>query len=410
VITGIGAIAPSGIGKEAFWKALSEGKSGIRKITSFDASSFPTRIAGEVQGFDPSEYMSPRDIRRTARATQFAIATAKIAVSDSQLQIEKENGVGVVMGVSVSAIDVIEAQHAVFMERGMSRVSPFGVTAIVPGAAATSISIVLGCRGMVLTISNNCVSGLDALGYAYDRISHGRDDVIIAGGADAQITPFGLALLCAPQIMSERNDDPEGASRPFDRTRDGGVLSEGAGILVVEEMEHALNRGTHIYAEILGYASRGDSTGTYDVEMPGSGIERSMRLALEDAGIKPEKVGYICAHAPSDEFDRIETIAIKRVFGEIAYKIPVSSIKSMIGNPLAAAGSLQVIASVMILERNIIPPTINHENPDLGCDLDYVPKKARVCEGINVALINSHGFGGVNASLIIRRGEIDGHK
>jgi 3-oxoacyl-[acyl-carrier-protein] synthase II len=287
------------------------------------------------------------------------------------------------------------------MERGASRISPFGVAEILPSAAANKISALLDCRGEVVTISNSCPAGLDAIGCAFQRISYARDNIFLAGGMDAQITPFGLALLCASRIMSERNDDPEGASRPFDKTRDGGILSEGAGILVIEEMEHALNRGAHIYAEILGYASRTDGSGHNGSENPVSGIERTMRIALQDAGIRPEEVGYISAHAPSDDFDAIETAAIKNVFGEHAYNLPVSSIKSMIGNPLAAAGPLQLIASVMVFEKNIIPPTINYERPDPDCDLDYVPEKARRCDGVRIVLMNSHGFGGINSSLVI---------
>jgi len=403
VVTGIGIIAPNGIGKELYWKALAEGKSGIKQIKGFDVNSFPTQIAGEVQDFDSSDFMSPRDVKRTARTTQFAIAAAKMAVSDSQLKIEEESEVGVAMGVSASASDVVETHHALFMERGVSRVSPFLVTSAIPNASASNISILLGCKGAVTTISNSCPAGLDAIGSAFGRIRDSKDDVFIAGGTDAQVTPFGLAMLCAPRIMSTRNDDPEGASRPFDRTRDGGILSEGVGVLVLEEMQHAMNRGAHIYAEILGYANRADGIGVYDEEILESGVKRAMALALKDAHIKPQEVDYICAHAPSDEFDRIESIAIKQVFGKHAYEIPVSSIKSMIGNPLSAAGPLQVVASIMVLERGIIPPTINHKSPDKDCDLDYVPGKARECKGINTILINTHGFGGINSTLIIRR-------
>jgi len=403
VITGVGPIAPNGIGRDVFWKALSEGKSGVKKIQRFNASSYSTQIAGEIQNFDPMDYMSPKDAKRTSLATQFAIAAAKMAISDSQLQIEEENEAGVVMGVSASSADIIEAQHGAFMEKGMSRINPFGVMAIAPSSSANNISRLFGCKGLVITISNSCASGLDAIGFAFERISSGRDNIFIVGGADSQITPFGLAMFCAPRIMSTRNDDPEGASRPFDKARDGGILSEGAGVLVLEEMEQALGRGAHIYAEILSYASRSDGVADLEPGTPNSGIERSMRLALRNAGIKPEEVDYICAHGPSDNFDRTETIAIKRVFGEHAYRLTVSSIKSMTGNPLSAAGPLQLIASTMVFERNIIPPTINLESPDIDCDLDYVAKKAREHSGINTILMNSHGFGGVNASLIIRR-------
>jgi len=403
VVTGIGVVAPNAIGKKPFWKALTEGKSGIKSITRFDVSSYTTQIAGEIQDFDPTEYMSPKDVRRTSLATQFAIAAAKMAISDTQLQFEDKDRLGVVMGVSSSATDVIEAYHSVFMEKGVSRVNPFGITAILPSAAANNIAITFGCRGTVITISTSCAAGADAIGYAFRDISLGKDDVIIAGGTESQITPFGLAMFVAPRIMSMRNDDPEGASRPFDRTRDGGILSEGAGILILEELEHALNRGAHIYAELLGYASRADGVASPEPGMPDTGIQRSMSMALDDAEVSPDEIDYICAHGPSDVFDRVETIAIKKVLGRHAHEIPVSSIKSMIGNPLSAAGPLQLIASIMVFERGIIPPTINFEYPDVDCDLDYVPKKAKKSDNINTILINSHGFGGVNSSIIIRK-------
>ena len=406
VITGIGALSPNAIGAEAFWEALAAGKSGIKKVTSFAVDSYPTHIAGEIHNFDPTDCMSPRDVRRTSRATQFAVATAKMAVSDAQLRLEEENEVGVIMGVSASPLDIASAQHTLLMERGISRVSPFGATAIIPSSAANNISTSLGCSGMVLTISNSCPAGLDAIGYAFRRILYGSDNVFITGGTDAQINPLVFALLCAARAMSERNDDPEGASRPFDRTRDGGVLSEAAGILIVEEMEHAMSRGAHIYAEILGYASRADGFKPYKLRTSGnfaSGIKRAMCLAIQHSDISPLEIDYICAHAPSDDFDRIETMAIKEIFGQYSYRLPVSSIKSMIGNPLSAAGPLQLIASIMVLKRGIIPPTINYENPDPDCDLNYVSGKSRQCGGISNILINSHGFGGVNSSLIIGR-------
>jgi 3-oxoacyl-[acyl-carrier-protein] synthase II len=399
-IVGIGVIAPNGIGKEAFWEALAEGKSGIKRITSFDPDSFPTQIAGEVCGFDPSNYMCHKEAKFISRSCQFAIAATKMALQDSQLNIEEENEVGIIMGTSISPIDVIETQHTRFMQN-TSRVSTFGVKAMVPNAIASNISTFLGCKGVSITISNSCVSGLDALGYAFSLIANGMDNTFISGAADAQITPFGIALLSAPRVLSKRNDDPEKASRPFDKMRDGGVLSEGAGVLILEEMEHATSRNAHIYAEILGYASRADRNGTYEIGIANSGIERTMRLALQNSGIEPEEIDYICAHAPSDGFDRIETIAIKQVFKEHAYNIPVSSIKSMTGNPLSSAGVLQMIASLMVFEKNIIPPTINLECPDLDCDLDYVPQKSRKSDGIKTILVNSHGFGGVNASMII---------
>ncbi len=403
VVTGIGVVAPNAIGKEVFWKALSEGKSGIKRIKRFDVSSYPTQIAGEIQDFDPSDYMPPRDIKRTSLASQFAFAATEMAIADSQLQIKEDNNTGAIIGVSSSAADIIEAQHGIFMLKGLSRVSPFGVTSILPSAPANYISASLGLKGTVVTISNSCAAGMDAIGYAYRSISIGTDDILIAGGVESQITPFGLAMLSAPRIMSTKNDEPEKASRPFDKMRDGGILSEGAGILILEELQHALDRKCHIYAEILGYSSRCDGNGNYEVGESESGIERAIRVALKQADLNVNKLDYICAHGPSDDFDRIETNAIKAVLGEHAYKIPVSSIKSMIGNPLSAAGPLQLIASIMVMEKGIIPPTINYEYPDPNCDLDYVPNKARECNSIRHILINSHGFGGVNSSLIIKK-------
>jgi len=403
VITGIGLVSPNAIGREAFWEALTEGKSGIKRITRFDVSSYATQIAGEIQDFDASDYMSPKDVRRTSLATQFAIAASKMAVSDAKIQFKEKGRLGVVIGVSSSAADIIEAYHGAFLEKGASKINPFGVTAILPSAAANNVAFTFGCKGSVITISNSCAAGTDAIGYALRSILLGKDDVIISGGSESQITPFGLAMLAAPRIMSMRNDDPEGASRPFDKTRDGGILSEGAGILILEELEHALNRGAHIYAEILGYASRADGVPSIEPNASDTGIERSISMVLSDACLSPNEIGYVCAHGPSDTFDIIETKAIKKTLGNHAYEIPVSSIKSMIGNPLSAAGPLQLIASVMVFERGIIPPTINHKYPDVDCDLDYVPEKARKSDNINTVLINSHGFGGVNSSIIIRK-------
>jgi len=403
VVTGIGLVAPNAIGKEPFWKALTEGKSGIKRITRFDVSSYETQIAGEIQDFRPDEYMSPKDIRRTSLATRFAIASAKMAMSDSKLQIEEKSRFGVIMGVSSSAADIIEAYHAAFIEKGASRINPFGITAILPSAAANNVAATFSCKGTLMTISNSCAAGTDAIGSAFHNISMGKNDIFIAGGTESQITPFAFAMLSAPKIMSKRNDDPESASRPFDKTRDGGVLSEGAGILILEELEHAQKRGAHIYAEILGYASRADGVSCIDPESDDTGIERSISMALSDANVSPDEIDYVCAHGPSDNFDIVETKAIKKNLGDHAYEIPVSSIKSMIGNPLSAAGPLQLIASIMVFERGIIPPTINYEYPDADCDLDYVPNKSRKSYNINTILINSHGFGGVNSSIIIRK-------
>lgn len=408
VITGIGVIAPNALGKEDFWKALSEGKSGIKKITRFDVSSYPSQIAGQINDFDPYDYISPKDIKRMSLASQFAMAAAKMAIEDSNLATDELERAGVLLGVSSSATDIIESQHGVFMEKGFSRISPFGVTAIIPSASANNISIFYACKGTVITISNSCAAGSDAIGYAFRNITLGFDNIIITGGTESQLTPFGLALLSAPRFMSMRNNEPEKASRPFDKNRDGGILSEGAGIVILEELNHAIVRGAHIYGELIAYGSNADGVAHCEPDTINTGIERSMRLALLDAEISPNDIDYVCAHGPSDIFDRIESIAIKRVLGKRAYEIPVSSIKSMIGNPLSAAGPLQFIASLMVLERGVIPPTINHEIPDDDCDLDYVPQKARLDQSIESIIINSHGFGGVNSSLILKKYKKDG--
>lgn len=401
VITGIGVVAPNAIGKMKYWEALANGKSGIKRITRFDVSSYPTQIAGEIQDFDPEDFMSPRSIKRSSRASQFAFAAAVMALDDARLDAELKSKLGIVIGVSSSAADIIESQHGAFMQKGLQRVNPWGVMSILPSLAANLISSEFGVQGTVLTIANGCAAGLDAIGYAYTNILNGMGDIFLAGGAESQLTPFGLAMLSAPRIMSTRNDEPQKASRPFDRMRDGGVLSEGAGMVVIEEMEHAIKRGAHIYAEVIGYANRCDGKEVQNGSGIDTGIYRAMKGAIENAGISADQIDYICAHAPSDQFDTIETNAIKSVLGRRAYSIPTSSIKSMIGNPLSAAGPLQLIASIMVFERNIIPPTINYEYPDPDCDLDYVPNKARECKDIRTILINSHGFGGINSSLII---------
>jgi 3-oxoacyl-[acyl-carrier-protein] synthase II len=404
VLTGIGAIAPNALGKKHFWQALKEGKSGIKSITRFDVSSYPTQIAGQIDDFDPLDYnISPKESRKLSLAAQFALSATQMAIDDAEIQKSDLEKAGVLLGVSGSATDIIESQHGAFMTKGLSRMSPSGIVSIIPSASANSISIKYKCKGTVITISNSCAAGMDALGYAFRSVSLGEDEIIIAGGTESQITPFGLALFTGPRFMSTRNDEPEKASRPFDKDRDGGVLSEGAGVFIIEELNHALDRGAHIYAEVVGYSSKADGSAHSSPETLDTGIRRSMFLALIDSGLDLEDIGYVCAHGPSDDFDRIESIAIKNVLGDHAYKIPVSSIKSMIGNPLSAAGALQLVASAMVLEDCIIPPTINHEMPDIDCDLDYVPQKSREASNINGILINSHGFGGVNSSLVIKR-------
>lgn len=404
VITGIGPIAPIGIGIKDFRESLVNGKSGIKQITRFNASSYPTRIAGEIDNFDPTDYgISPKQAKRMGRSAQFAVAAARMAVEDAQLEIDKESEVGVILGMSTALMDIIESQYSVMRERGLTRVKPSTAMEMIPNAVASNVAVGLGCSGRVQTISASCTAGLNAIGSSFEMILANRADVIIAGAAESQITPFVCATLCALGLTSKRNDEPEKASRPFDAKRDGGILSEGAGIVVLEALESALSRGAYIYGEIVGYSTHAGAYGDkHEPEFAVQNLAKTMNLALQDAQLEPSQVNYICAHAPSDEFDTIETQAIKRVLGKYAYELPISSIKSMIGNPLASAGPLQLIASIMALEKRMALPTINYEFPDPDCDLDYVTKGTRYHD-VNVVLINSHGFGGIDASLVVRR-------
>ncbi len=404
VITGIGVIAPNGIGKENFWNALKEGKSGIKKITSFDPSELPVQIAGEVVDFRPEEYIEDKKrIRRMARFSQFGVACAKMAVKDSGLNLKEINPEKLIvsLGVSTSAMDLIETQHKKFLNRGYKGIPPFSIFSATPNIVSQEILNEFDFEIPSLIIATGCSSGIDAVGYCFKEIQKGNFDLAISGGSDASITPLIMAGLCASNIMSKRNDFPEKASRPFDKLRDGGVLSEGSGILILEELNHALKRGAKIYGEIIGYGRWSEK----EMTQPGVGFENAMKMCLKDAFLKPEMIDYISAHGPSDPFiDYYETVGIKRVFGENAYKIPVSSIKSMIGNPFSSGGVMQIIGVLLSLTENIIPPTINYEYPDPDCNLDYTPNKYRILN-VDYCLINSHGFGGSNSSLIIKKYE-----
>ncbi len=403
VVTGMGIVAPNGIGKDAFWDALIHGRSGIGKITQFDASSFPSRIAGEIKDFNPAGYMDSKSVRRTGRFAHFAVASAKMAVLDAKIEEEhlNDNRAGIYIGSVTGGTDVFEREHIKLQEKGIPKMSPFGSAAYCHNSAATEISIELSCKGQVTTISSACTCGLDAIGAAYWDVQAGKIDTAITGGADGSVTPLTLGSLCAAGIVSTRNGDPAKASRPFDAERDGGIVSEGAGIVILEEMGHALGRNAFIYGEITGYSNSTEASNLFETDEKGSGFVEQMKKVLAQAFLEPVDVGYICAHAPSDVIrDRAETFAIKEVFGDYAYKIPVSSIKSMTGNPLASAGPMQLIASLMTMKNGIIPPTINYEFPDPECDLDYVPNEARR-NNVGAVLINSYGFGGSNTSLII---------
>ncbi len=405
VITGLGCVTALAESADGLFTALCEGKSGVSKIESFDTTAYPVRFGGEVKHFDVTRYVDQRESKRMDRFTQFALAGASQTISDSGLDLSKEDisRIGVVVGTGIGGISEIEQQHIRLLNKGPGKVSPFCVPRLMANAASGTIAIQYGLRGPNYCVSSACASGNHAIGEAFSNIVSGRCDVMITGGAEAALTPVGLASFCAARSLSLRNDDPPAASRPFDRDRDGFVLSEGSGVLMLEEETHAKKRGAKIYAELLGYSATDDG---YHITAPlpdGNGAAMAMKLALADAGLDPEKIDYINAHGTGTELNDIaESSAIKHVFGKYAYNIPVSSTKSCLGHSLGATGAVELIVCVKAINESVIPPTINLENQDERCDLkmDYVPLKARETE-INVALSNSFGFGGHNACLVV---------
>ena len=405
VITGIGILAPNGTGKEAFWQALIEGKSGIGTVTSFKTDDFPTKIAGEVRDFDPGKFFDRKEAKRMDRFTQFAVAGTKLAIEDAGLNLQSIDSerLAVVFGTGIGGMETLEEQARILAEKGPGRVSPFFVPMMIANMAAGQISISIGAKGPNYTIVNACATGTNAVGDAYKLLQRGEADAVITGGSEASVTPLAFAGFCSMKAMSTRNNEPDRASRPFDKDRDGFVLSEGAGVLLLETLEHAMNRGAHIYTEVIGYGSSADA---FHITAPvpgGGGAVASMQAALKDAKLKPEEVEYINAHGTSTDLnDKLETLAIKKVFGAKAYDIPISSTKSMTGHLLGAAGAIELIACCMAIEKGIIPPTINYETSDPDCDLDYVPNKARR-QPVAVALSNSFGFGGHNATVILKK-------
>jgi len=405
VITGCGVISPIGIGMEDFWNSLASGKSGVSRVSSFDASQFSTQICAEVKNFEPEKYIDKKKVRKMDRFTQLAFAAAKMAIEDAKLDIKREDPfrVGVIVGSGIGGIATVAQEHRILLEKGPRRVSPFMIPMLITNIAAGEIAIAYNIQGPNYSLSSACATSNHTVGDALRLIRYGDADVIIAGGSEAAITPLGLAGFCSAKALSTRNDDPEHASRPFDRDRDGFVMGEGAGIVILESLDHALSRGASIRAELIGYGATDDA---YHITAPspdGQSAARAMSNALVDGGIKPGEVDYINAHGTSTPLnDKVETLAIKKVFGDFAYKIPVSSNKSMIGHLLGAAGVVELIATILSMEKEMIPPTINYEFPDPECDLDYVPNKARP-KKINVALSNSLGFGGHNATLVVRK-------
>ncbi|CEK14694.1 3-oxoacyl-(acyl-carrier-protein) synthase II [Chthonomonas calidirosea] len=406
VITGIGAVTPLGHTAEDTWRACLSGCSGVGPITFFDASGYSTRIAAEIKDWDPSPYFESRkEARRVDRFVQFAVAASRMAIEDAKLEITPDNSerVGVYIGSGIGGLATLEEWHKTLLERGPDRITPFLIPAIICNMGAGMVSILTGARGPNSCITTACTTGLNNIGDAYELIKRGGADVVIAGGAEAAITPLGIAGFCAARTMSTRNEEPTRASRPFDAQRDGFVMGEGAGIVILEALDSALARSAKIYAEVVGYGMSGDAHHVTAPPDDGNGAIRCMRAALNEAGVKPEEVDYINAHGTSTELnDRIETLAIKAVFGEHAYRIPVSSTKSMTAHMVGAAGAVETIFCALAIRDRIVPPTINYEYPDPNCDLDYVPNKARPAD-VNIALSNSFGFGGHNGSILLKR-------
>lgn len=404
VITGVGAVTPLGYEKKQIWSALCAGKSGIRPITCFDTSAFDVHFGGEAGDFDPAQWFDVKEIRRLDRFAQLAMASAVLAVKDSELDLDNLDRAraGVVIGSGMGGLLELETQHKILMNKGPSRISPFMVPKLMVNAASAQVAILFGLKGPNYALVTACTTGVNAIGEAVRIIQRGDADIMITGSSEAVITPLGLSGFSAMKALSTRNDEPQKASRPFDKDRDGFVLSEGAGVIVVEELETARKRGANIYAEILGYGLNADAYHIAAPEQNGDGATQCMRIALKDARSNPEEIDYINAHATSTPVgDNIEVKAIKKVFGPYAPKIPISATKSMLGHQLGASGSVEVIISALVIKEGIIPPTINHEIPDPECTgLDFVPNIARE-KKVNKILSNSFGFGGHNASIIL---------
>jgi 3-oxoacyl-[acyl-carrier-protein] synthase II len=404
VVTGIGAVTPLGNDTETTWNNLIAGVSGIGPLTRVNADDFPAKVAAEVKDFEPSDFMDKKDARKMDRFAQFAVAASIMAVKDSGLDINEENSdrIGVWIGSGIGGMETFENQYQNFLNKGYRRVSPFFVPMLIPDMAAGQVSIMLGARGVNSCTVTACATGTNSIGDAFKVIQRGDALAMVTGGAEAPITNMSVAGFCANTALST-NPDPKTACRPFDADRDGFIIGEGAGIIVLEELEHALARGAHIYAEIVGYGSTGDA---YHITAPapgGEGGARAMKMAINDGGLKPEEIDYINAHGTSTGYnDKFETAAIKEVFADHAKKLAISSTKSMTGHLLGAAGGVEAIISVLSIKEGIIPPTINYVTPDPECDLDYVPNEARK-QDITTVLSNSLGFGGHNATIVFKK-------
>ena len=404
VVTGLGVVTPLGTGIEKAWKAICAGESGIRRISKFDPTGYDAQIAGEVTDFDPAQFIEKKEIKKMDTFIHYAVGAAQLAVDDAAVKVTPEEAtkVGVYIGSGIGGLGSIEHYHNVLKEKGPGRVSPFFIPMTIINLASGQVAIRIGAKGPNSCAVTACATGNHCIGDAYRLIQRGDADVMVAGGAEAAVTPLGVSGFAAAKALSFRNNEPTKASRPFDKDRDGFVLGEGAGVVVIEELEHARRRGARIYAEVIGYGMNSDA---YHITAPpeeGEGAVRCIELAIEDAGIGKDQIGYINAHGTSTMADAIETHAIKQVFGPAAYRIPVSSTKSMTGHLLGAAGGIEAVFSILALFHGMLPPTINLDHQDPECDLDYVPNKARPA-AIRVALSNSFGFGGVNACLIFKR-------
>lgn len=407
VITGLGCVTPVGTGKDDFWVNIKSGVSGVDKITRFDYTNYQTQIAGEVKDFTPEDYISKKELKKMDRFTQFAMVASKLAIADSELDLNNIDGnrMGTVIGTGIGGVETIEAQHKNLLEKGNRRVSPFFIPMMIGNMAAGQVAIEFGAKGPSTNICTACASGTNSVGDAFKIIQRGDADIMIAGGTEAAVAEFAVAGFCNMKAMSTNNDNPQKASRPFDKDRDGFVMGEGCGILILEELESAIKRNAKIYAEIVGYGMTSDA---YHITTPvenGEGAARAMQMAINDAGIEPEKIDYINAHGTSTYYnDLYETMAIKSVFGENAKNVSISSTKSMTGHLLGASGAIEAIVCSLAIKDNFVPPTINLENPGEGMDLDYTPNKGKE-RTINYALSNSLGFGGHNATIVLKKYE-----
>jgi 3-oxoacyl-[acyl-carrier-protein] synthase II len=404
VITGMGIISPLGIGVEKNWEAICQTKSGIGPITKFDTTEFASKIAGEVKGFNPEDYMDKKEVKKMDAFIQYALASGKMALEDSQLKIDESNAdrVGVLVGAGIGGLSTIEKYHSILLEKGPKKISPFFIPMLIVNLAPGQISIYFGARGPNSSVVTACATGNHSIGEAFRIIQRGDADAMIAGGAESVITPLAVGGFCSMKALSTRNDEPERASRPFEKDRDGFIIAEGAGVLILEDLQHALKRGANIHAEIIGFGCNGDA---YHISAPspnGIGAAKCMEISMKDAGINYDEVDYINAHGTSTPLnDMSETMAMKKVFKDHAKKVAVSSTKSMTGHLLGAAGGVEAIYSVLAIKHGVIPPTTNYETPDPECDMDYVPNTPREAK-VRVVMSNSFGFGGTNATLIFK--------